>query len=111
MRLPSRVRIVEVGPRDGLQNESVTVPVDTKVALITALADAGLRSIEAGSFVSPARVPQLADTEQVLARLPTLDGVRYPVLVPNMRGLRAGARLRRARPGGVRRRLRYVLSA
>ncbi len=96
MNLPARVRIVEVGPRDGLQNEAASVCVDTKVALIAALADAGLRSIEAGSFVSPARVPQMADTADVLARLPPRAGVGYPVLVANRRGLEralaAGAR-------------------
>lgn len=90
------MRIVEVGPRDGLQNESAIVPVDTRVALILALADAGLRSIEAGSFVSPRHVPQMADTEAVLTRLPPRAGVRYPVLVPNMRGLE------RALEAGVR---------
>jgi hydroxymethylglutaryl-CoA lyase len=89
MALPSDVRIVEVGPRDGLQNEPGVVTVDTKIALIEALADAGLRSIEAGSFVSPKWVPQMADTASVLARLRRAPGVSYPVLVPNMQGLEA----------------------
>ena len=81
------VKIVEVGPRDGLQNEKVTVPTDVKVAYITALGDAGLRVIEAGAFVSPKWVPQMADTAQVYAEIPKDPGVEYPVLVPNMRGL------------------------
>ena len=87
--MPSRVRIVEVGPRDGLQNEAGIVSVDAKVALIEALADAGLTSIEAGSFVSPKWVPQMATTSDVLARLRPRPGVSYPVLVPNLQGLAA----------------------
>jgi len=87
MSCPSRVRIVEVGPRDGLQNESLTVPAEVKVALIEALADAGLTSIEAGSFVSPKWVPQMADTAEVLAKLTPRPDVSYPVLVPNLQGL------------------------
>ena len=87
--MPSRVRIVEVGPRDGLQNEAAIVPVDAKIALIEALADAGLTSIEAGSFVSPKWVPQMATTADVLARLHRKPGVSYPVLVPNLQGLAA----------------------
>jgi hydroxymethylglutaryl-CoA lyase len=81
------VRIVEVGPRDGLQNEPGIVPVDTKVAFIEALADAGAPIVEATSFVSPDAVPQLADAEEVLRRLRRRPGTRYPVLVPNMRGM------------------------
>lgn len=87
MARPASVRIVEVGPRDGLQNEPGLVPVAAKVALIDALADAGLRAIEAGSFVSPRWVPQMADTAEVLAGITRRDGVRYPVLVPNLKGL------------------------
>jgi hydroxymethylglutaryl-CoA lyase len=87
MNLPARVRVVEVGPRDGLQNEPSTVPADAKVALIEALADAGLTSIEAGSFVSPKWVPQMADTAEVLARLRPRPEVSYTVLVPNLQGL------------------------
>ena len=68
MTYPKQVRVVEVGPRDGLQNEPSTVPAEAKVALIEALADAGLTSIEAGSFVSPGRVPQMADTKNVLEK-------------------------------------------
>lgn len=88
--MTSSVRIVEVGPRDGLQNESSAVLVDTRVRLIEALADAGLKTIEVGSFVSPKWVPQMAGTEKVLAGLRMRDGVSYPVLVPNMRGFEAG---------------------
>lgn len=84
--IPASVRIVEVGPRDGLQNESTPVTVEARVQLIEALADAGLRSIEAGSFVSPKWVPQMARTDAVLARLRQRDDVSYPVLVPNLHG-------------------------
>lgn len=89
MTLPARVRIVEVGPRDGLQNEQAMAPVDVRVALIELLADAGLTSIEAGSFVSAKSVPQMARTEEVLARLRSRANVRLSVLVPNLRGLEA----------------------
>jgi hydroxymethylglutaryl-CoA lyase len=82
-----QVKIVEVGPRDGLQNEKVTIPADTKVAFIEALADAGLRTIEAGAFVHPKWVPQMADTAEVFERISKRPGVDYPVLVPNLRGL------------------------
>jgi len=84
---PRRVRIYEVGPRDGLQNESTPISTADKLRYIELLADAGLREIEATSFVSPKAIPQLADAEQLLAALPRRDGVRYPVLVPNERGL------------------------
>jgi hydroxymethylglutaryl-CoA lyase len=87
MTLPSAVRIVEVGPRDGLQNESAPVSVAARIALIQGLVDAGLKTVEAGSFVSPKWVPQMADTAAVLAGLKRKDGVRYPVLVPNLQGL------------------------
>src|ERR671938_1659200 len=88
MRIPvDAVKVVEVGPRDGLQNEKVTVPADAKIAFITALADAGLRTIEAGAFVSPKWVPQMADTADVYRDIPKDPGVEYPVLVPNMKGL------------------------
>jgi hydroxymethylglutaryl-CoA lyase len=82
-----RVRIYEVGPRDGLQNEARPVPLATKLRYLDLLADAGLREIEATSFVAPAAIPQLADADELLAALPRRDGVRYPVLVPNLRGL------------------------
>lgn len=81
------VTIVEVGPRDGLQNEKVTIPTEAKVRFITALSDAGLRVIEAGAFVSPKWVPQMADTAEVYREIPKDPGVDYPVLVPNMKGL------------------------
>ncbi len=87
--LPSRVKIVEVGPRDGLQNEKEVVPLAAKVALIDALADAGLTEVESGSFVSPKWVPQMADTAEVLAAISRRPGTRYPVLVPNAKGLEA----------------------
>jgi isopropylmalate/homocitrate/citramalate synthase len=87
MALPKSVEIVEVGPRDGLQNEPQSLPAAVKVALIGKLAEAGCRVIEAGAFVSPKWVPQMADTAEVLAALPRRAGLRYPVLVPNMKGL------------------------
>jgi hydroxymethylglutaryl-CoA lyase len=87
MSYPARVRVVEVGPRDGLQNEPATVATDAKVALIEALAEAGLTRIEAGSFVSPRWVPQMADTAEVLARLRPRPEVGYSVLIPNLQGL------------------------
>ena len=83
------VTIVEVGPRDGLQNEAKPVATADKIALITGLAGAGVSVIEAGSFVSPKWVPQMADSAAVLAGLPPLPGVRLPVLVPNLQGLAA----------------------
>jgi hydroxymethylglutaryl-CoA lyase len=85
--LPERVTIWEVGPRDGLQNEKTIVPVEVKLEFLDRLADAGLRTLEATSFVHPKWVPQLADAEKLLAALDRRDGVRYPVLVPNERGL------------------------
>lgn len=96
MRLPKRVKLVEVGPRDGLQNEPETVPAAVKLALIERLADAGLAVVEAGSFVSPKWVPQMAGTAEVMAGLKRKAGVAYPVLVPNMQGYEA-ARAARAR--------------
>lgn len=87
MTLPTRVTVVEVGPRDGLQNEPETLPTDVKVSFIERLAAAGLPVIEATSFVRPDRVPQLADAEQVMTGVHRRAGVRYPVLVPNDRGL------------------------
>jgi isopropylmalate/homocitrate/citramalate synthase len=83
----TNVRIYEVGPRDGLQNEAAPIPTDAKLRFIDLLADAGLREIEATSFVSPRAIPQLADADELLARLERRPGVRYPVLVPNERGL------------------------
>jgi len=87
MALPSHVRIVEVGPRDGLQNEKAIVPLSVKVELIDRLSETGLSVIEAGAFVSPKWVPQMADTAEVLAGIRRRPGVAYPVLVPNTKGL------------------------
>jgi isopropylmalate/homocitrate/citramalate synthase len=81
------VRIYEVGPRDGLQNEATPIPTEAKLRFIDLLADAGLREIEATSFVSPKAVPQLADAAELMTTLERRPGVRYPVLVPNARGL------------------------
>src|SRR3546814_5429747 len=86
MALPSSVRIVEVGPRDGLQNEKAIIPTAAKIELIERLSATGLRTAEATSFVRPKRVPQLADVAAVYAGLALRSGVRYPVLVPNERG-------------------------
>ncbi|MEV7040308.1 hydroxymethylglutaryl-CoA lyase [Amycolatopsis sp. NPDC051061] len=85
--LPERVTIWEVGPRDGLQNEKTIVPVEVKLEFLDRLAGAGLTTLEATSFVHPKWVPQLADAEQLLAGLDRREGVRYPVLVPNEKGL------------------------
>lgn len=96
MGLPARVRVVEVGPRDGLQNEKAVVPTAAKIELIDRLSATGLQAIEATSFVSPKWVPQLADAAEVYAGIARRPGVRYPVLVPNEQGydraLAAGAR-------------------
>ncbi|MEU1254012.1 hydroxymethylglutaryl-CoA lyase [Streptomyces chartreusis] len=85
--LPARVRIHEVGARDGLQNEKSTVPTEVKAEFVRRLADAGLTTIEATSFVHPKWVPQLADAEDLFPRVSGLAGVHLPVLVPNARGL------------------------
>jgi hydroxymethylglutaryl-CoA lyase len=84
---PARVTVVEVGPRDGLQNEAAIVPTAAKVRFIEMLAAAGLPVVEATSFVHPAAVPQLADADQLLPQIARRPRVRYPVLVPNMRGM------------------------
>jgi hydroxymethylglutaryl-CoA lyase len=86
MALPTSVRIVEVGPRDGLQNEKAIIPTAAKIELIDRLSATGLRTIEATSFVSPKWVPQLADAAEVYAGIQRRPGVRYPVLVPNEQG-------------------------
>lgn len=91
-----RVRVVEVGPRDGLQNEKAVVPTEVKVRFIEALAEAGLPVVEAGAFVHPKWVPQMADTDAVYRAIRKRDGVDYPVLVPNEKGLE------RALDAGVR---------
>jgi hydroxymethylglutaryl-CoA lyase len=87
MALPSKVRIVEVGPRDGLQNEKQKVSTKTKIELIRRLGDAGLKTIEATAFVSAKWVPQMADAAKVLAGIERRPDVSYPVLTPNMKGL------------------------
>ena len=94
-RLPSRVDVYEVGPRDGLQNELRIVPLEGKLRLIEALVAAGERRIEATSFVSPRWIPQLSDAEEVLKCLPRVPGVTYSALVPNLKGLE------RARAAGL----------
>ena len=88
-KYPAAVEIVEVGPRDGLQNEKTPVDVATKVAFIGMLADAGLKVIEAGAFVSPKWVPQMASSAEVFAQCDHTRGIRYPMLVPNDKGMQA----------------------
>ncbi len=87
MSIPERVRVVEVGPRDGLQNEAQTVPAEVKVELIEKLADAGLETIECGAFVSPKWVPQMATSAEVYHCIEKRPGLSYPMLVPNLKGL------------------------
>ena len=89
MSLPKKVKLVEVGPRDGLQNEAKPVPTEIKIELIHRLQDAGLPVIQATAFVSPKWVPQMADNAQVMAGIKQKPGVSYPVLVPNRKGLDA----------------------
>ncbi|MCB6184665.1 hydroxymethylglutaryl-CoA lyase [Leeia sp. TBRC 13508] len=84
-----KVNIVEVGPRDGLQNETTSIATETKLELIQRLAGAGLKTIEATAFVSPKRIPQMADNQAVMAGLDLNADIRYPVLVPNLQGLEA----------------------
>ena len=87
--LPKKVRIVEVGPRDGLQNEKMAVPTQVKLELIGRLADAGLPAVEATAFVSPKWIPQMADHTEVLEGIRRKPGVSYPVLTPNLKGFEA----------------------
>jgi hydroxymethylglutaryl-CoA lyase len=89
MKLPQRVRIVEVGPRDGLQNEPGEVPTKVKLELIERLARAGLPAVEATAFVSPKWIPQMADHTEVLEGIRRMPGVSYPVLTPNLKGFEA----------------------
>jgi hydroxymethylglutaryl-CoA lyase len=93
--VPALVSIVEVGPRDGLQNEKEIVSVGTKVELVERLAAAGAKAVEAGAFVSPKWIPQMAATDEVMARIVRRPGVSYPVLTPNMKGYE-GARAAKA---------------
>ncbi len=92
MRYPTQVKIVDVGPRDGLQNEKQPVPAEVKIQLVHMLQDAGLTEIEVTSFVSPKWVPQMADNAQVMAGVQRKPGVRYSVLTPNMQGLEAAVK-------------------
>jgi hydroxymethylglutaryl-CoA lyase len=89
MNLPTKVKLVDVGPRDGLQNEKQTVPVSVKIELVHRLQSAGLKELEVTSFVSPKWVPQMSDNAQVMAGVQRKPGVRYSVLTPNMKGLEA----------------------
>ncbi len=89
MQMPGKVRIVEVGPRDGLQNEKTQISTETKVELIARLGAAGLKSIETGAFVSAKWVPQMADSAAVMQHMVRLEGVNYPVLTPNLQGFEA----------------------
>jgi hydroxymethylglutaryl-CoA lyase len=89
MPLPTHVKLVEVGPRDGLQNESRAVSAADKIALITRLGDAGLQAIEATAFVSPKWVPQMADAAEVMSGIPRPPGLTYSVLTPNLKGFEA----------------------
>ena len=89
MKLPAKVKMVEVGPRDGLQNEARNVPAAVKIELVDRLTDAGLPVVQATAFVSPKWVPQMADNAAVMAGIRRRSGVRYPVLVPNRKGLDA----------------------
>ena len=94
--LPHSVRIVEVGPRDGLQNEKAIIPTEQKIQFIQMLADAGLPVVEATSFVSPRAIPQLSDASEVMANLSRRSSTSYPALVPNLKGME------RALAAGVR---------
>jgi len=96
MTLPRKVKLVEVGPRDGLQNEKQTVPAEIKIALVHRLQDAGLKEIEVTSYVSPKWVPQMADNTQVMSGITRMPGVRYSVLTPNLKGLEAALALDKA---------------
>src|SRR3954453_24181169 len=98
MAVPQQVKIVEVGPRDGLQNEKDFVPTAIKVELINRLAAAGFRNVEAASFVSPKWVPQMADGADVMAGIERRPGTIYSVLTPNLRGFEG---VIAARAGGV----------
>ena len=89
MTFPDKVKIVEVGPRDGLQNEQETIPAEVKIALVNQLTKAGFANIEAASFVSPKWVPQMATSAEVMAGITRKPGVLYSALVPNMQGLQA----------------------
>ena len=107
--LPQRVRVVEVGPRDGLQNEKATISTDDKVHFVDLLSNAGFEMVEATSFVHPKAIPQLADAAEVFSRIQKKPGVRYPVLVPNPRGMERA--VRRPRDRRLHRRHRHLQPA
>ena len=96
MTLPAKVKLVEVGPRDGLQNEKQTVPAEIKISLVRRLQDAGLQEVEVTSYVSPKWVPQMADNAQVMSGIARKPGVRYSVLIPNVKGFEAAVALDKA---------------
>ena len=97
MVLPKKVKMVEVGPRDGLQNEAEIVPASVKVELIDRLVTAGFKSVEAGSFVSPKWIPQMAGTADVMASIVRKEGVTYSVLTPNMKGFEGAVAAKRVK--------------
>jgi hydroxymethylglutaryl-CoA lyase len=92
MKLPKKVKIVEVSPRDGLQNEAKIIPTEIKIEFINRLSETGLHDIETTSFVSPKWIPQLADSHEVFSRIKKMPGINYSALVPNLRGLQAAIR-------------------
>jgi hydroxymethylglutaryl-CoA lyase len=94
MTLPDKVKIIDVGPRDGLQNEKETIPAEVKIELVDRLTDAGFVNIEAASFVSPKWVPQMATSAEVMAKIKRKPGVIYSVLTPNMKGFEAAVEAR-----------------
>ena len=103
MNIPSRVRLIDVGPRDGLQNEKQPVPAAIKIELVHRLQAAGLKEIEVTSYVSPKWVPQMADNHEVMAGMSRQSGVRYSVLTPNLKGFEAARARQARRDRGVRR--------
>ena len=111
MAFPSKVKLVDVGPRDGLQNEKQPVPAAVKIELVHRLQDAGLTEIEVTSFVSPKWVPQMADNAEVMAGIRRKPGVRYSVLMPNMKGFEAAVASAARRDRRVRRRQRGLQPA
>ena len=94
MSIPQRVKLIDVGPRDGLQNEKSPVPAEVKIGLVHRLQEAGLQEIEVTSFVSPKWVPQMADNVEVMAGIERKAGVRYSVLTPNLQGYEAAVKTR-----------------
>ena len=107
MNLPRKVTVVEVGPRDGFQNEKQFIPTAKKVAIVNGLARAGLKNIQVSSVVHPKAVPQLADAEQVMAQIERLPGVSYRLLAPNLKGVQRApaAQTRQDQPDDVGQRI------